>query len=306
MKVRFWGVRGSIPTPGSDTAKYGGNTTCIQVETQDGQQLILDAGTGIRPLGLQLMQQQSLNCSVFISHTHWDHIQGLPFFVPLFTPQATVRLYGAFDPVYQKDLKHILTQQMEYCYFPVREMELKAQHSYHTLREGDVVDVGSAQVQCVLMNHPVLTYGYRVDCDGGSLFFCGDHEPPHNIYEPEDPEYAMYQALIEEKVNRIARVAHGVDAILVDAMYTETELESKRGWGHGTIQSGLDLARKAQAKTVYFTHHDPTRTDLKLDEILKALRANSQPDDPAIVMAFEGLEFSLPPKRTTTAAGLPD
>ena len=186
MKVRFWGVRGSIPAPGPATVRYGGNTTCIEVTTDAGHTIILDAGTGIRPLGLSLMERAPVSCSLFISHTHWDHIQGLPFFTPLFATGNKVSFYGAFDPVYQKDLQTILAQQMEYCYFPVRELELKADMEYHTLHEGTRIEVADAVITNVLMNHPVLTYGYRIDCNGKSLFFSGDHEPPHNIYQSEE------------------------------------------------------------------------------------------------------------------------
>ena len=124
MQVTMRGVRGSIPVPGPDTVRYGGNTTCIEIRTDSGELMIIDGGSGIRPLGLELLAQQPVQCSVFITHTHWDHIQGLPFFVPLFIPGNKIDFYGAFDPVYGKDLKSILSQQMEYCYFPVRELEL--------------------------------------------------------------------------------------------------------------------------------------------------------------------------------------
>jgi phosphoribosyl 1,2-cyclic phosphodiesterase len=121
MQITFYGVRGSIPSPGPDTVRYGGNTTCIDVITDNGDRIILDGGTGIRQLGLDMMNSLPLQCSIFITHTHWDHIQGLPFFTPLFVPGNKVDFYGAFDPVYMKDLRTILAQQMEYCYFPIRE-----------------------------------------------------------------------------------------------------------------------------------------------------------------------------------------
>ena len=126
MKITLCGVRGSIAVPGPDTVRYGGNTTCIHIEGKDGTQLIIDGGTGIRALGDRLLRSGPVKCSIFITHTHWDHIQGLPFFVPIFIDGSEVDIYGAYDPIYGKDLKTILAQQMEYCYFPVRESELKA------------------------------------------------------------------------------------------------------------------------------------------------------------------------------------
>jgi phosphoribosyl 1,2-cyclic phosphodiesterase len=263
------------------------------VETDAGATIILDAGTGIRPLGLELMKNAPVNCAVCISHTHWDHIQGLPFFVPLFVPGNEVHFYGAFDPVYQKDLKSILAQQMEYCYFPVRELELKADMHYHTLREGTTVQFADATITNVMMNHPVLTYGYRVDCNGKSVFFSGDHEPPHNIYNEDDTFYGEYSTLIDEKVDSICEVARGVDLFIVDAQYTEPELVSKRGWGHGSFSSALAMARRANAKAACLTHHDPTRTDDSLDRIAEKLKAQARSHDPEIMIAYEGLVVDL-------------
>jgi phosphoribosyl 1,2-cyclic phosphodiesterase len=293
MKVRFWGVRGSIPAPGPETVHYGGNTTCIEVSLPNGYTIILDAGTGIRPLGLELMRNSPVKCAICISHTHWDHIQGLPFFVPLFVPGNEVALYGAFDPVYQKDLQAILSQQMEYCYFPVRELDLKANIQYNTMHEGDSIQLGPATITNVLMNHPVLTYGYRIDCNGKSLFFSGDHEPPHNIYAQEDTFYAEYSQLINNKVDQICEVARDVDLFIVDAQYTEPELVNKRGWGHGTYASGLAMARRAKAKKIIFTHHDPTRSDDALDHIGAKLAEQARDNDPPMQIAREGLEINL-------------
>ena len=292
MKVRFWGVRGSVPSPGPQTVHYGGNTTCIEVTTDGGHTIILDAGTGIRGLGMRLMEKPPARCGIFISHTHWDHIQGLPFFLPLFVTGSQVSIFGAFDPVYQKDLKAILSQQMEYCYFPVRELELKADISYTNLREGDVTEYGDATVTCVLMNHPVLTYGYRVDSGGKSLFFSGDHEQPYNIYEPEDTYHGEYDLLMADKIGRIAEVAKDVDLFIVDAQYTQQEIVHKRGWGHGTYRSAMDLGLKAGARQICFTHHDPSRTDDALDSIGASLRDQAG-DGPGLVIAREGLELTL-------------
>jgi phosphoribosyl 1,2-cyclic phosphodiesterase len=239
------------------------------------------------------MRNTPVKCAICISHTHWDHIQGLPFFVPLFVPGNEVDLYGAFDPVYQKDLQTILSQQMEYCYFPVREMDLKATINYHTMHEGDSIQLGPATITNVLMNHPVLTYGYRIDCNGKSLFFSGDHEPPHNIYTQEDTFFAEYSQLIGNKVDQICEVARGVDLFIVDAQYTEPELVHKRGWGHGTYASGLAMARRAKAKKIIFTHHDPTRSDDALDHIGAKLTEQARDNDPPMLIAREGLEINL-------------
>lgn len=294
MKVRFWGVRGSIPSPGPDTVRYGGNTTSIEVTTDAGHTIIFDAGTGIRRLGLKLMEEGKQEVAICLSHTHWDHIQGLPFFVPLFVPGKDVHFYGAFDPVYQKELHTILSQQMEYCYFPVRELDLQANIKYNSLREGAEFTYHDATIRNVMMNHPVLTYGYRVDCNGKSVFFSGDHEPPYNIYDSDDTFHGEYQQLIQDKVADICDLAKGVDLFIIDAQYTEPELVGmKRGWGHGTFASGLAMAKAARAKQVAYTSHDPERTDDQLDRIAEKLAAQRRPQDPALTIAYEGLEYDL-------------
>lgn len=293
MKVRFWGVRGSIPSPGPDTVCYGGNTTCVQVTTDNGHTISFDAGTGIRALGLELMKSAPVHCTVLISHTHWDHIQGLPFFMPLFVPGNKVDIYGGFDAVTQKDLRQILAQQMDYSYFPVRQMELAAEIAYNSIHEGARFEVADAVVTNVLMNHPVMTYGYRVDCGGRSVFFSGDHEEPYNIYDEGDTYHGEFDLLIDEKLERIAELAQGVDLFIVDAQYTDAEIRQKRGWGHGTYRSALNLARRANAKKVVFTHHDPSRTDRELDEIAERLRSQDLGEGPELLLAREGMEIEV-------------
>lgn len=294
MQLRFWGVRGSIPTPGPHTVRYGGNTTCLEVRSDDGTLIILDAGSGIRGLGLELARQMPVACNIFISHTHWDHIQGLPFFVPLFVPGNTVTIHGLFDPVSMRSIRDVLAVQMEYRFFPVREAELRADIDYATLKEGQQVTLGDATVTAVLMNHPVLCLGYIVACNGKSLFFTGDHEHFQNIYSPNDPEYDDFQKHILEKKQAIMQHIRGVDLLVTDAQYTEEEYVSKVGWGHSTFPQGLEMAREAGAKKVYFTHHEPTRTDDELDTLLVALRRDhGSPEGPEINLAREGETVQL-------------
>ncbi len=290
MKIRFWGVRGSIPSPGSKTVRYGGNTTCIEVETDDGETIILDAGTGIHPLSQSLLKKLPLSCSIFITHTHWDHIQGLPFFVPIFIPGNQIRIYGAFDPVLQKDIGDVLSRQMEYCYFPVREAELKADIKYNSLHERQPVEIGSARVTNIFMNHPVLTFGYRIDCNGKSMFFTGDNEKLYNIYQPGDDYYTEYENQISRKNALLDDFIRGVDVLIADSAYTEQEYPAKKGWGHGTYNSCVDMAKNIGAKALYLTHHEPLRSDDELDGIQKQLNAiEALP----VCIAYEGLEITL-------------
>ncbi len=290
MRLTMRGCRGSIASPGPDTVRYGGNTTCLQVETAAGDNLIIDAGTGIRQLGLELMARAPVRCAIFITHTHWDHIQGLPFFTPLFVPGSEVLICGSFDPVYRKSLAEILSQQMQYCFFPVTDTELKGSIRYETLHEGQVVEYGSATVRNIVMSHPVFDYGYRVDADGRSLFFTGDFEPPVNIYAPEDDEYEEYAAGITAQRAVLLAALRGVDTLVIDAQYTETEYRAgKVGWGHGTYHTAIALAEDAGIPRVLLTHHDPTRTDDALDVIHAALLAErAGRSSPEVIMAREG------------------
>jgi phosphoribosyl 1,2-cyclic phosphodiesterase len=294
VKVTMRGCRGSIAAPGLETARYGGNTTCVHLETAAGEHLIFDAGTGIRALGLELMAKAPVRCAIFVSHTHWDHIQGLPFFVPLFVKGSRVEVYGSFDPVYQKSLADILAQQMQYCYFPVRGAELKADIGYTTLHEGQVVRYGSAVVSCIVMNHPVLNYGYKVEADGRRFFFSGDYEPPINLYDESEDEHADYAEMITERRRQLLAFLDGVDVLVIDAQYTAEEYRSKIGWGHGTYTSGIALARDARIPRVVLTHHDPTRNDEALDAIgAELLAAHAGAAGPEIVIAREGLSFTV-------------
>ena len=231
MKIRFWGVRGSIASPGPKTARYGGNTTCIEVRTDNNELIIIDAGTGIFPLSQALLAELPVTANVLITHSHWDHIQGLPFFIPNFIPGNLLRLHGAFDPVSGKGVEQVMSVQLQYSYFPVREAEMKARIEYVTLMPEVPVQIGSATVTPYLLNHPVINFGYRIDCAGKSVFFTGDHEPPYNIYGPDDEEFAEYQRFVDDRAEGILRGMQGVDVLIADCSYTEQEYAAKRAGG---------------------------------------------------------------------------
>lgn len=294
MKLIFRGVRGSIAVPGTDTIKYGGNTTCIQLQTDGGEHIILDGGTGIRLAGQELLANLPLKCTIFITHTHWDHIQGLPFFIPFFIPGNEINIYGTFDPIYQKDIKAILTQQMEYCYFPLRENDLNATIHYHNVRELESINVGDAKVTGFLMNHPVLNHGYKIEADGKTLFFTGDNEPQPNYYQPGEDGYEEFQADIEEKEQIYIDFIKDVDLLIADSQYTDEEYPQKMGWGHGTFRKNIELARKAQVKQLILTHHEPVRTDAELDKIEQELLADQELiGDLEVSLAREGEWITL-------------
>ena len=295
MKVRFWGVRGSIPSPGPQTIRYGGNTTCIEIRSDAGELIIIDGGTGIFALAQSLLKQLPVKANIFITHTHWDHIHGLPFFTPLYIPGNAVRISGAYDVVTSTGIDQIMAVQLQYSYFPVREVEMHASIDYETLAVGATVAVGDATVTNAILNHPVINLGYRVECNGKSVFFTGDHEPYYNIYEPGDEDYDEYQQLIEEKQRMVDDAVRGVDVLIADCSYTEAEYPSKRGWGHGTFGSSIELARRTGVKTLVCTHHEPTRTDDDLDRVFaEALQHFKVGEgDPRVILSREGLEIDL-------------
>jgi phosphoribosyl 1,2-cyclic phosphodiesterase len=295
MKVRFWGVRGSIASPGPGTVRYGGNTTCIEIRTDNDELIILDAGTGIFPLSQTLLAELPVTANVFITHSHWDHIQGLPFFIPNFIPGNRLRLHGAFDPVSGKGVEQIMSVQLQYSYFPVREAEMKAQIEYVTLAPEQSIRIGSATVTPYLLNHPVINFGYRIEAHGKSVFFTGDHEPPQNIYEPGDEGHAEYQAFVDEKAASILNAMRGVDVLIADCSYTEQEYPAKKGWGHGTFHSGIQYAKDAGAKVLFCTHHEPTRNDDALDAVFRQVLADHPPQagDPEYRLAREGETYEF-------------
>ncbi|MDO8249022.1 MAG: MBL fold metallo-hydrolase [Rhodoferax sp.] len=295
MKVRFWGVRGSIASPGPNTVRYGGNTTCIEIRTDNNELIIIDAGTGIFPLSQSLLAELPVTANVLISHSHWDHIQGLPFFIPNFIPGNFLRLHGAFDPVSGKGVEHIMSVQLQYSYFPVREAEMKARIEYVTLAPEQSIQIGSATVTPYLMNHPVIDFGYRIEANGKSVFFTGDHEPPTNIYEPGEDGYAEYQTFVDEKADNIRQAMRGVDVLIADCSYTEQEYPAKKGWGHGTFNSSIQYAKDAGAKVLFCTHHEPTRSDDALDEVFRQVLADNprQAGDPDYRLAREGETYEF-------------
>jgi phosphoribosyl 1,2-cyclic phosphodiesterase len=298
MKVRFWGVRGSIPSPGQHTIRYGGNTTCIEVRGDDGALIILDAGTGIFPLAQELLKQLPVQANIFITHTHWDHIQGLPFFTPLYIPGNSVRIHGGYDVVSGRGIDQIMEVQLQYSYFPVREAEMRANIAYETLNIGEPVSIGDATVTPLMLNHPVVNFGYRVDCNGKSVFFTGDHEPWPNIYAPEDDEYAEFQQMVDMQQGQLDRALAGLDVLIADSSYTAAEYPTKVGWGHGTLEGNIAWARRLGVKKLICTHHEPTRSDADLERAFAAAleSAGHVPGgagEPEIVLSREGLELVL-------------
>jgi phosphoribosyl 1,2-cyclic phosphodiesterase len=300
MKFRFWGVRGSIPSPGPRTVRYGGNTTCIEVRSAAGTLIVLDAGTGLYVLAQELMRRRAqdgaaVDAHLFITHSHWDHIHGLPLFTPLFVKGSRVCLYGAHDEVTGRGIEHVMNVQLQNSYFPVSEERMDALIGYRTLDIGEAHVLADAVIRNVVMNHPVTNLGYRIECDGRALFFTGDHEPFFNPYAADDPLYAAEEARIARREHEIALAMDGVDALICDCSYTIEEYPAKRGWGHGTFDAAIALALRVGARSLYCTHHEPTRSDDELEAAFAAVLARwrDRLGDLRVVLAYEGLEVAL-------------
>ena len=255
--IRFWGVRGSIATPGPDTVKYGGNTACTEIRCGD-QLLILDAGTGIRQLGLSLLKeykQKPINGHIFIGHTHWDHIQGFPFFAPAYIPGNEFTIYSLHGA--EKPLEKVFRGQMDNDYFPVPLTEMKANLEFRELESE--VNLGETHVSYIFLNHPGLAIGFRISYAGRSLVYISDHEN-YGRLSPGGP--GMHPLDLE-----IARFAENADLLISEAQYTEEEYPQKKGWGHSTFLDTLERAAEANVKRLAIIHHDPDHDDAFMDQI---------------------------------------
>lgn len=283
--LRFWGVRGSIPCPGPTTVKYGGNTTCLELRFGEKDQLvIIDAGSGIRPLGDFLMKNDfpkgPIQTDILISHTHWDHIMGFPFFTPIYIKSSTIHVYGPVT--YEEDtLDKIIGDQLRYRYFPVRQEELAATIHYHQLRETSFLLGDEVFVTTKYLNHPILCLGYRFEYKGKVLCTAYDTEPFRNVFptDPSHPEYDPVAAeegelAAKEETEKFLRFIQGADLLIHDTQYTLEEYKaSKIGWGHSTYEHAINSAHKAGVKKLVLFHHDPLRTDEQLDALAEKYRA---------------------------------
>ncbi|WFU83727.1 MBL fold metallo-hydrolase [Bradyrhizobium sp. CIAT3101] len=289
MQVQFWGTRGSIPKPGPTTIRYGGNTLCVEVRTARGTLVIIDCGTGLHGLGLKLMSGGVKNLAghILISHTHWDHIQGVPFFVPFFVPGTKWDIYGPKG--LNQSLRETLAGQMQHTYFPVTTDEFGATIRYHDLVEG-TFEIDDVKVTTQYLNHPALTLGYRLEADGVTVVYCCDHEPFSRALADGNGEFSALD-------QRHADFIEGADLLIHDAQYTAAEYPSKVGWGHSTGEFVVKLAQRAHVKRVALAHHDPIRNDDAVERIVEKLRADLRADGSALVVSAsaEGEVISLEP-----------
>jgi CheY-like chemotaxis protein/phosphoribosyl 1,2-cyclic phosphodiesterase len=273
MRIRFWGTRGSLAKPGPTTLRYGGNTSCVEVRTDDGTLIVLDCGTGAHELGLALMAsgERPLHGHLMLTHTHWDHIQGFPFFAPLFVAGNEWDIYAPGG--LGRHLETTLAGQMEYTYFPVTLAQLGATTHYHDLVEGSFA-IGDVSIVTQYLNHPALALGYRVAVGGVSLVYSVDHEPhapsPCGGSSSARPVPGARPAHAEDR--RHVDFLTGADLVIHDAQYTIEEYPQKEGWGHSPAEWTVDYAVAARAKRLALFHHDPLRSDEALDRLLAVCR----------------------------------
>ena len=286
MRIRFWGTRGSIPKPGPDTVRYGGNTSCVEVRSASGVLILLDCGTGAHGFGQALLADKSgpRRGHIFISHTHWDHIQGLPFLAPLFDAEFEWDIYGprGLGP----SIRETLAGQMQYTYFPITIEQFAAKVRYHDLVEGSV-EIDDVRVTAHYMNHPALTLGYRIEADGASVVYATDHEPhspalARGERPPKSADEHHYAAFVA-----------GADLLIHDAQFTLEEYEKHLGWGHSPLEFAVDLAAAGRVQRLALYHHDPMRDDAGVDEIVARARSRAAGSGVEVFGAAEGLVIEL-------------
>jgi phosphoribosyl 1,2-cyclic phosphodiesterase len=305
VRIKFWGTRGSIAVPGSATLRYGGNTTCVELRA-DGEIVVLDAGSGIRPLGLALgeeFQTEPMKLSLFITHAHWDHIQGFPFFKPAYDPKNEIRVFG-FDGA-GASFRQIITQPMKAPFFPIAMRELSAKMDIKKLTEMNF-SIGKLKIQAAFVNHPGVCAGYRVFTSAGSIAFLPDYEPYEfflhstrgNQLEPEQAK-----KIAENERASLVEFLRGSDILILDAQYSDQEYKNHIGWGHGSISSAVSLALDAEVQTLLLFHHDPNHDDRMVESMEKSARELVAKDGRSLEVsaAQEGSEILLETKKIAAA-----
>ena len=279
IHVDFWGVRGSVPSPGPTTTRYGGNTSCVSI-TVDNKILILDAGTGIRNLGSAIIGQPELEIFVVVTHSHWDHIQGFPFFTPIYQPNRPVHM---FPTLHKKNVVlSSLIDQMDGAHFPITPDQVPSNFNFVTENPLEFLANNGFYLEMVPMNHPGKAFGYKITIDDKIICYFTDNEidPP-------------YEKSIE--LNELTNQCRNADILIHDAQYTEDDMPLKHGWGHSLISQVTELGKSAEVKNLVYYHHDPERTDdlldKELEKVSKTLKENGSSVQP--YFAYEGLKLTL-------------
>jgi len=288
VKIRVWGCRGSLASPGPSTVRYGGNTSCVGITLDDGTTLALDAGSGIRDLGRELGDEPAAPVHVLLTHLHLDHLQGLAFFAPLWTPGVEIHVWG--PPSATQRLDERVAMYLSPPLFPIHLSDVPATLVFHDVPD-EPFTIGDATITATAISHQGPTVGYRIECGGRSFAYLPDHEPSIGLdISSLDVSWLSGFALADE-----------VDVLFHDAQYTDDEYLQHIGWGHSSISHVVTIGRRASARQLVLFHHDPAHTDDDLEAILARARElwGAAPNPP--VLAFEGMELSLDPIPTLTA-----
>ena len=289
MRARFWGTRGSIAKAGASTLRYGGNTSCVEVTADDGTLIVLDAGSGIHELGLSLMRaNRGARGTLLIGHTHWDHIQGFPFFAPLFVPEAQWDVYAPGGRGHQIEVS--LGALMSPEHHPIELDQLEARVRFQDLAEGEF-SIGGIRVVTQYLHHPALTLGYRFEADGQTLIYATDHEP-HSLHPLSGGPGARP---IHHEDRRHVRFLEGADLVIHDSQYTLHDFPARTGWGHAPAERVVDYALAAGVRRLALFHHDPQHDDSTVDAIVARAGewAQKARKPPEVFAAAEGQEIDL-------------
>jgi phosphoribosyl 1,2-cyclic phosphodiesterase len=280
MQARVWGCRGSLAAPGPDTVRYGGNTSCVEVRLDSGPTLVLDAGTGMRPLGVAIDHEPVDELHILLTHLHMDHLQGLGFFRPLFRSGADVHVWGPASPV--QSLADRIALYLSPPLFPVRLGDIPAQVMFHDAPE-EAVRIGSATIRAGKVTHQGPTVGYRIEENGRALVYLPDHEPSIGVHLADEPSEWISGH----------DVAHDADVLFHDAQYRDDEYAQHIGWGHSATEHVMGFANKAAAHSLVLFHHDPYHTDDELDALLVDARRRWDGAHEQVCLAHEGMMINL-------------
>jgi len=276
MKVRFWGARGSIPTPSKDTIRYGGNTPCVEVRLPKNELVILDAGTGIRGLGDELLAKgESVKAHIAITHPHWDHIQGFPFFKPAFVAGNEFTIIGPYSKRFT--LRKMVSDMMNQVYFPIQLKEMHATIKFRAMKE-ETIELPGAKLTARYVNHPSMAVGYRLEAQGRSLVYISDNEPfdrevARSVRNVDKVVVNKFNKEKGDPNQRIFDFARGADLLIHDATYTPEEYVNHVGWGHSHYLFSLRVAQEAGVRRLVLFHHDHQHHDDKIDEIVERCRS---------------------------------
>src|SRR5882672_7457790 len=304
-RIKFWGTRGSIAVPSPDTLRYGGNTTCVELRA-DGEIIVLDAGSGIRPLGIALdreFQARPMRLSLLITHAHWDHIQGFPFFKPAYDSKNQIRILG-FDGA-GATFREIMTEPMRSPFFPISMRELSAETEITKLTEMKF-SLGKVEAHAAFVNHPGVCAGYRLFTSTGSVAFLPDHEPyEFFLHAARGKQMSPEQAreIAADQHAALVQFLRGSDILILDTQYTDQEYTTHIGWGHGSISSAVSLALEAEVQTLLLFHHDPNHDAEMVDTMVESARelVIKSGGHLEVAGAQQGSEILLEAKKTAAA-----